>query len=130
MYNPAGIDYKSGEQDGMTMTDEERTIKINVLWAKVFKASNECLRQAAHFGFDGMNDASPNIHEIVQHLIVFEAVIAAVLTDPQLEWEQQQPLHNAKEQLARMRRLAAALQANDRETFDETLAMLEKQAVC
>ncbi|MCU7372822.1 hypothetical protein PEC18_18650 [Paucibacter sp. O1-1] len=117
------------ERDDMAI-DEARTSKVIELWATVFKASNECLRQATTYGFDAMHQASPNIHEIVQGLVILEAAIGAVLADPQLDWEHQRHLHNAKEQLARMSRLAAALQADDRDAFDTTLALLEKQAVC
>lgn len=112
---------------GMSESDLRKVVD---LWAKVFKASNECLRQATTYGFDAMHEASPNIHEILAGLVIFEAVIGASLTNPQLDWEHQRSLHNAKEQIARMQRLAGALNAGDRETFQETLELLEKQHAC
>lgn len=56
----------------MSMTDAQREAKVVELWSKIFRASNECLRQAIHYGFDAMHEASPNIHEIVRDLTVLK----------------------------------------------------------
>ncbi len=109
------------------MTKEEKIVE---LWAKVFQASNEVLRQAMHYGFEDMTKASPNIHDIVMMLSILENVMATLLTDPGLEWDSQRKLHNSKSQVSKLRVLAAAQLAGDKQVFDATLIELERQLVC
>lgn len=103
--------------------------KVVALWSKVFTASNMVIRQVTHFGFEEMHEAVPSLDEVVRHLSLVEGAINGLIGG-NYAWELERSLHNAKEQLARMHRMADALRAGDREEFEATFARLEKQLVC
>ncbi|MFC3863711.1 hypothetical protein [Alcaligenes aquatilis] len=112
----------------------EATIKDKVeqVWAIVFQNSNTVLKQHKEYGFVGIERIpTPNIHEIVLQLRVFDAILDILLANAQdiaeVEYEQQRQLLNAKSQLVAMGQVAAALKAEKREDFEEAIDRLQKQ---
>lgn len=107
--------------------------KVDELWSKVFQESNRVLKQADDYGFLGIERIpSPNIHQILLSLKVFDALIDILLANADvaaLEYDQERQLLNAKSQLVRMGRLAAALRANNREDYEKAVEELQQQAV-
>ena len=65
-------------------------------------------------------------------MVLLRAINAALVSIPDefgaLQYEENRLILNAREQIARMEMVAAALKANDREGFDEALKKLEEQA--
>lgn len=123
----------TGEQQ-ITELFEDAEIKQKVadVWAKVFDASNRVLRHANNFGFTLMEIVpSPNIHEMLATLQIFSSVIDILITHADrlgIEYDEIRLMINAKEQITRMERVAAALKANNRNDFNVALADLERQA--
>lgn len=113
---------------------DEQDIKLRVekVWGKVFSASNKVISQAKNFGFSGIEIIpSPNIHDMLVRLQVFSAVIDILVTHAELfevEYAETRLLLNAKEQITRMERVAAALKANNRADYIEAISTLESQA--
>lgn len=113
--------------------NEDVLKKVEQVWAVVFQSSNKVIKQAKDYGFLGIElIPSPNIHQILVHLQVFDALIDILLScgkDHGLEYEQERQLLNAKAQLVKMGQLAAAVKANKKDDFDKALAALKAQAV-
>jgi hypothetical protein len=112
------------------VTEATVLAKVMELWEKVFMHSNTVLMQAAHYGFERMMSADPNLQDIVNGTAMIEGAMKSLLDSHVDHWDYQRPLHNAIEQMARMRRLLTAVHLNDRDAFDATLQELEKQLVC
>lgn len=104
--------------------------KVEELWEKVFKNSNEVLLQNARFGFDGVKNGNPNIEERLFQLQAIEAIFDILLNTPLLgglDYEQQRQILNAKQQITNMEMVAAAVKADKEEDYREAVAILEKQ---
>jgi hypothetical protein len=122
------------------LTDEQMDLygysdikeRVDIIWAFVFKRSNEVLRQSKMYGFHCMQEVpDPNIHGMLIQLQVFSAVMDILITNgPEagLEYGQTRLILNAKEQVTRMERVATALKANNKEDYDAAIAELERQA--
>jgi hypothetical protein len=107
--------------------------KVSEVWGKVFDASSQVIKHANIFGFLGMGIIpSPNIHEMLVTLQIFSSIIDILITNADkldiIGYEETRLMLNAKEQITRMERLAAALQANNKEDYELALVALEKQA--
>lgn len=122
-----------GEQEIMELF-EDAAIKEKVLkvWGSVFQASSKVISHANNYGFLGMEIIpSPNIHEMLITLQIFSSIIDILITSAEkldVDYDEIRLMLNAKEQITRMERLAAALKANNRDDFDRALASLEEQA--
>lgn len=108
--------------------------RVEQLWAKVFESSNSIIKHARDYGFPGIEVIpSPNIHQILIHLQVFDALIDILLANAskigELEYDEIRKLLNAKTQLVNMGRVATALKADNKDDFEAAVADLEKQAV-
>jgi hypothetical protein len=81
----------------------------------------------------GMESApNPNIHMMLINLQMFDALINIILTNAEVfdvDYEDTKLLINSKQQIIRMDRVAAALQANNLNDFNEAMIELERQAV-
>lgn len=112
--------------------NEEIRNRVNKIWALVFQNSNTVLKQSKTFGFLLMeNGPDPNIHAIVVKLQMFSSVMDILINvgpDAGLEYEQTRLIINAKEQLSRMERVAAALKAGNEEDYNASIDELERQA--
>lgn len=105
--------------------------KVIDAWEKVFNASHAVIRQAKKFGYDEMLKPSPNIHEMLVHLQIFSTILDILIFNASklnIPYDETRLMFNAKEQITRMERLAAALNANNRADFDAALESLENQA--
>lgn len=106
--------------------------KVEEVWALVFKSSNTVLKQAKDYGFLGIERIpSPNIHQILVYLLVFDALIYILLTHcekAEVPYAEVRQLLNAKSQLVVMGRVASALKANNREDFETAISDLRTQA--
>lgn len=123
----------TGEQKVEDLFDDalikEKVIKV---WSGVFEASSRVLTHANNYGFRGMVIIpSPNIHEMLISLQIFSSIIDIFIASAEklnVDYEEIRLMLNAKEQITRMERVAAALKANNREDFDAALTSLEGQA--
>lgn len=107
--------------------------RVEMAWAEVFKSSNTVIKQAKDYGFLGIESIpSPNIHQILVYLQVFDALIDILLAHAEkadVPYAQVRQLLNAKAQLVIMGRVATALKANDRKDFEMAIEDLKNQAV-
>lgn len=113
------------------LADKEIIERVQKVWAVVFEASGKVLQHANTFGFNGMGVIpDPNIHKMLTSLRMLSALMEVLSNDKyvELSYEERRLILNSKEQLNRMERVAAALDANDRAGFDEAIRCLEKQA--
>lgn len=105
--------------------------KVTEVWEKIFAASSRVVIQAQHYGFSGMELPAPNIHEMLVRLQIFTSVIDILINHAEklnVSYDDTRLMLNAKEQLTRMERLAAALRANNRSDFEAAIRALENQA--
>lgn len=106
--------------------------RVEQVWSEVFKNSNTVLKQAKDYGFLGIDIVpSPNIHEILLYLRVFDALMDILLDSAanfELDYDQVRRLLNAKGQLVNMGKVASALKAGNREDFESAIAALRNQA--
>lgn len=121
-----------GIKDPELFEDDEVKQKVTDVWARVFEASNRVIHQANNYGFLGMDVIpSPNIHAMLVTLQIFSSVIDILITHAEkltVGYDEIRLLLNAKEQITRMERIAAALKANNRADFNSALEQLERQA--
>lgn len=114
------------------LLDEVVKQRVEAVWAEVFKSSNEVLKQAKDYGFLGIEKIpSPNIHQILVYLQVFDALIDILLAHTEkvdMPYGQVRQLLNAKSQLVTMGRVASALKADNREDFETAIKELQVQA--
>jgi hypothetical protein len=107
-------------------------LQVEALWAKVFESVTTVIRQTKVFSFNEMGVVpTPNIHQMLARLQLFDSVIDVLLKNAPvfgLEYEQTRPLLNCKVQVANMEKLAAALDAKDKEGYDAAVKALEQQA--
>lgn len=105
--------------------------RVNKVWAEVFTASNQVLQHARTYGFLGMEVIpNPNVHQMLVTLQMLDALMDVILLRfEDLPYEEKRLIFNAKEQITRMERVAAALQENNSADFNEAIACLERQAV-
>lgn len=115
----------------ITLADQtEVKTKVEELWARVFKNSNEVLHQHVKFGFDGVKNGNPNIKQRLFQLSAIEAVFDLLLNNSavgNLDYEQQRQILNAKQQITNMEMLAAAVEANNQHDYQQAVESLEKQ---
>lgn len=108
----------------------EVTSKVQELWEKVFKNSNEVLTQHLRFGFDGVKNGDPNIEQRLLQLQALEAIFDLILNNRligELDYEQQRQILNAKQQITNMEMVAAAVKADKVADYEEAVKSLEKQ---
>lgn len=108
----------------------EVTSKVEELWDKVFKNSNEVLAQHLRFGFDGVKNGTPNIEQRLLQLQAIEALFDLILNNRlvgELDYEHQRQILNAKQQITNMEMVAAAVKSNKFEDYVEAVRVLEKQ---
>jgi hypothetical protein len=106
--------------------------RVEAVWSKVFESSNKVISQARNHGFLGMEIVpNPNIHMMLISLQAFTALIDIIITNAEafnVDYDATRLLINAKEQITRMEKVAAALKANNREDFDSAINEIERQA--
>jgi len=106
--------------------------RVEAVWNKVFESSNRVISQARSHGFLGMEIVpNPNIHMMLVSLQAFTALIDIIITNAEVfnvDYDATRLLINAKEQITRMEKVAAALKANNREDFDTAINEIERQA--
>lgn len=106
--------------------------KVTEVWSKVFEASNKVISHANNYGFRGMEIIpSPNIHGMLVAMQIFSSIIDILITSAEkleVPYDEVRLMLNAKEQITRMERVAAALKANNRDDFNVALDALENQA--
>lgn len=113
----------------LLIDDAEIKARVNIVWEKVFHASNIVIVQAKKFGFLGMDIIpDPNIHQMLVTIRLLDDQIDTFVGDENIEYGEERLMLNAKKQLAKMEIVAAALKANNREDFDTAIAELEGQA--
>ncbi len=114
------------------LADAAIKVRVEQVWAKVFEASSKVLKHANNFGFSLMEIVpSPNIHEMLVQLQIFSSVIDILVNNAEklnIDYDDTRLMLNAKEQITRMERIAAALKAENKKDFTEALEQLEKQA--
>ena len=107
--------------------------RVDKIWEHVFKDSNTVLRQSKLYGFYCMQEGPrPNIHAMLIQLQMFSVIMDILISqgpDAGIEYDQTRLLLNAKEQVTRMERVAAALKANNKEDYNSAIEALERQAV-
>lgn len=112
--------------------DAEIREKVEEVWAKVFKASNAVLKHGKDYGFLAMEIIpSPNIHDMLNSLKIISYIINEFIdsaTDLNVDYAQIRLMLNAKEQIARMERVALALKANNKGDYEIAIGLLESQA--
>jgi hypothetical protein len=118
-------------QEEQSLGDQEEVkAKLEQLWDRVFKNSNEILHQHVRFGFDGVKNGNPHIEHRLVQLQAIEAVFDVLINNSRLgdlEYEQQRQILNAKQQITNMEMVAAAVKANREDDYREAVALLEKQ---
>ena len=104
--------------------------RVQKAWNVVFAASNKVLVDEKRFGFTGMGVIpDPNIHQLVVLLRALDAVLNSIASEfDDLAYDDTRLLLNAREQITRMERVAAALRSNNIEDFNDAIQMLEQQA--
>lgn len=119
--------------DKSLFEDQQIKDRVSKVWESVFTSSNRVLDHAKKYGFMGMESApNPNIHMMLINLQMFDALINIILTNAEVfdvDYEDTKLLINSKQQIIRMDRVAAALQANNLNDFNEAMIELERQAV-
>lgn len=107
--------------------------KVETLWANVFQASNRVLFQHGTFGFSGIEHIpSPNIHQMLNTLRVLGFVIDILVdkaSSQDLDHDSVKQLLNAKQQIANMENVAAALKIGNVDDYEAAVAVLDKQMV-
>lgn len=115
------------------LEDDDIKDRVETVWSEVFKNSNTVLKQAKDYGFAGIDIIpSPNIHEILVYLKVFDALMDILLDNAanfDLDYDQVRRLLNAKGQLVNMGKVASAVKAGNREDFESAIQALRNQAV-
>ncbi len=114
------------------LADTEVQRKVQEIWDKVFESSAQVIHHAKAYGFEYMAVIpSPNIHQMLVRLQMVSSILDILITNSQvvnIDYDSVRMMLNAKEQFTRLERLAAALQANDRNGFEEALNQIETQA--
>ena len=107
--------------------------KVETLWAKVFQASNRVLYQHGTFGFSGIElIPSPNIHQMLNtlRLLGFAIdILVEIAPSQNLDHDSIRQLLNAKQQIANMESVAAALKIGNVDDYEAAVAVLDKQMV-
>lgn len=115
------------------LEDAAIRVRVNIIWERVFTASNRIIVDAHVHGFAGMERVpDPNIHQILSTLSAFSTLMDQIMAHEiycTLDPEEARLILNAKNQLDLMQRLAIALKLNDEVAFEEAFEQLERQAV-
>lgn len=105
---------------------------VELLWARVFEASNKVIKDAEIFGFELIGFLpNPNIHQLLMTLSVISDMLERILMLSQtgkLELGNIRLIFNAKQQILTMEQIATALNNDDRVSYDEAVDRLAKQA--
>jgi hypothetical protein len=121
------------ENDVEFFGDHDIKDRVEKLWGKVFESSNKVLHHNKVFGFTGIEVIpSPNIHQMMNTLRVIGFVIDILLAGAEknnLDHDARRQLLNAKNQIANMEQVAAALKIGDRDDYEVAVEALDKQMV-
>lgn len=106
--------------------------EVERLWSLVFESSALILGQAKKYGFTEIATApSPNIHDMLVGLRVvafmLDCMSTAPLTADQEHYTQRQ-IMNSKQQIFHLEQVVCAVEMNDRELYDISVAHLKAQA--
>jgi hypothetical protein len=104
------------------------TREVERLWAAVFRVSAGVIVHAKKFGFSGMSDMTPNIHDIMMYITFVESAIDALSNDKDAEYEDIRLLLNSKRQMTTLKFVAKALDQGDYQAFEKAMHELETQA--
>ena len=95
--------------------------RVDKVWERVFLNCNSVLRQSKIYGFYCCQEVPhPNMHALIVHLNIFSAVMNILVTqgmETGVDYDQTRLILNAKEQLTKMERVAAAMNANNKKDF-------------
>lgn len=114
------------------MMDDAIPARVEIIWNRIFTASNKAIKDAKNFGFLGMEiQSNPNIHQMLVSLSLLSTVIGFLVTQAEArdDTDSVRLLINSKEQLLRLERLANELRAKNEDKFNAILVELESQAV-
>lgn len=103
--------------------------RVDKVWERVFLNCNSVLRQSKIYGFYCCQEVPhPNMHALIVHLNIFSAVMNILVTqgmETGVDYDQTRLILNAKEQLTKMERVAAAINANNKKDFKIAIKDLE-----
>lgn len=109
--------------------DETVHQRVLAVWEQVFKASSSVLKHAKQYGFLGMElIPNPNIHSILKALKILESIFDEILTFDDLPYDEKRLILNARVQFTHIERVAAALNAGNREDFEKAICAIQGQA--
>lgn len=106
---------------------------VSKAWADVFTTSNLVIKHSGLYGFNGIElIPNPNIHQMLASMNVVSDMLNRVIENLgyiDLDHDSTRKLLNAKQQIVRLERVAAALVAKDEDLYNEAIAEVCKQAV-
>ncbi|CAG9933673.1 hypothetical protein [Candidatus Nitrotoga arctica] len=116
----------------MNLFDSDEVKKrVDKVWERVFLNCNSVLRQSKIYGFYCCQEVPhPNMHALIVHLNIFSAVMNILVTqgmETGVDYDQTRLILNAKEQLTKMERVAAAITANNKKDYQMAIQDMEKK---
>jgi hypothetical protein len=112
--------------------DEAIRIEVEKLWAEVFSASNDVLKQAGIYGYYCMDFPRPNIHDMLNSLSIVSEKLKFVIDlfeSGGVEYDVVRMALNARKQVLNLEFVAASLKAGNKDDFDAAVTQLRAQAV-
>ncbi len=98
------------------------------LWNEVVKTVNRILEADRKFGFSKIEASlNPSLAEIVHGLGLIDFVLTSFVDSSLLDHEEIRQSLNAKQCVLHIRRLAVALQENDKDEYDKVISLLNSQ---
>jgi hypothetical protein len=101
---------------------------VEALWDKVFQYSEVVLEHSRDFGFEGMHQPQPNIHQLVLYVGLLEGAIDVLTEDANATPEEIRLMLNSRRRLGSIKAAAKALIRENQEDFDAAIKDLENVA--
>lgn len=101
---------------------------IETLWAAIFGCGDIVVKHWKDFGFSGMHQPNPNIHQLILYVILLEGVIEAAIRSEELSPEETRLMFNAQLRLNIMKRAGKHLKNNEQDEFEVAMRELANQA--
>lgn len=112
--------------------EKEIVKEVEKCWHEVFKASKKIIADADVFGFYLIEEnGTPNIHKILDSLKIIEFEINFIWNkhvEGELDINDTRLIHNTKQQILNMQKMANALKRKDKNLYNEALRCLLNQA--
>lgn len=106
--------------------------EVEKLWADVFSASNDVLKQAGIYGYYCMDFPRPNIHDMLNSLSIVSEKLKFVIDlfeSGGVEYGVVRMALNARKQVLNLELVAASLKERNKDDFDAAVEQLKRQAV-